>query len=93
VATTVAPIAEICASAKQASRTLATLGADVKDAALEAVSDALLERSPEILAANARDLEAGREGRAQRGTARPALAGPGADQRDRGGHPQDRVAA
>jgi len=61
VATTVASVAEICASAKQASRTLATLGAGVKDAALEAVAGALVERTPEILAANARDLEAGRE--------------------------------
>jgi glutamate-5-semialdehyde dehydrogenase len=61
VATTVASVAETCASAKQASRTLATLGAGVKDASLEAVADALLERTPDILAANARDLEAGRE--------------------------------
>ncbi|HUY59533.1 MAG TPA: glutamate-5-semialdehyde dehydrogenase [Solirubrobacteraceae bacterium] len=61
MATTVASVAEICASAKQASRTLATLGAGVKDAALEAVAGALVERTPEILAANARDLEAGRE--------------------------------
>jgi len=61
MATTVASVAEICASAKQASRTLATLGAGVKDAALEAVADALVERAPEIVAANARDLEAGRE--------------------------------
>ena len=61
MATTVASVAEICASAKQASRTLATLGAGVKNAALEAVADALVERTPEILEANARDLEAGRE--------------------------------
>ncbi len=61
--TTVASVAEICASAKQASRTLATLGAGVKDAALEAVADALVARTPEILEANARDLEAGREAR------------------------------
>jgi glutamate-5-semialdehyde dehydrogenase len=61
MATTVASVAEICASAKQASRILATLGTDVKDAALQAVADALVERAPEILAANARDVEAGRE--------------------------------
>ena len=33
----------------------------VKDAALEAIADELIERTPEILEANARDLEAGRE--------------------------------
>jgi glutamate-5-semialdehyde dehydrogenase len=38
-----------------------TLGSDVKNGALEAIADALIERTPEILEANARDLEAGRE--------------------------------
>ncbi len=61
MATATESVAEICASAKRASRTLATLGSDVKDAALEAIADALVERTPEILEANARDLEAGRE--------------------------------
>jgi glutamate-5-semialdehyde dehydrogenase len=54
-------VAEICAAARRASRTLATLGSDVKNGALEAIADALIERTPEILEANARDLEAGRE--------------------------------
>ncbi len=54
-------VSEICASAKRAARTLATLGSGVKDAALEAIADALIERTPEIVEANARDLEAGRE--------------------------------
>ncbi|HWE59142.1 MAG TPA: glutamate-5-semialdehyde dehydrogenase [Solirubrobacteraceae bacterium] len=54
-------VAEICAAAKRASRTLAMLGSDVKNRALEAIADALIERTPEILEANARDLEAGRE--------------------------------
>ena len=54
-------VAEICAAAKRASRTLAMLGSDVKNHALEAIADALIERTPEILEANARDLEAGRE--------------------------------
>ena len=54
-------VAEICAAAKRASRTLAMLGSDVKNSALEAIADALIERTPEILEANARDLEAGRE--------------------------------
>ena len=61
MATATESVAEICAAAKRASRTLATLGSDVKNAALEAIADALIERTPEILEANARDLEAGRE--------------------------------
>jgi glutamate-5-semialdehyde dehydrogenase len=61
MATTVASVSEICAKAKQASRQLALLGADVKDAALASIADALIARTPEILEANQRDLEAGRE--------------------------------
>ena len=61
MATATESVAEICACAKRAARTLATLGSGVKDAALEAIADALIERTPEILEANARDLEAGRE--------------------------------
>src|SRR5215210_8912922 len=54
-------VSETCAAAKQAARELARLGSGVKDAALLAVADALIARAPEILEANARDLEAGRE--------------------------------
>jgi glutamate-5-semialdehyde dehydrogenase len=54
-------VAETCAAAKRASRTLAGLPSGVKDAALEAIAAALVERTPEILEANARDLDAGRE--------------------------------
>jgi glutamate-5-semialdehyde dehydrogenase len=61
MATATATVSEICAAAKRASRTLATLGSDVKNGALEAIADALIERTAEILEANARDLEAGRE--------------------------------
>ncbi len=46
--------------ARAASRVLATVGSKTKDAALEAIADALIERVPEILEANARDLETGR---------------------------------
>ncbi|MHB8656457.1 MAG: glutamate-5-semialdehyde dehydrogenase [Solirubrobacteraceae bacterium] len=60
MATTVTTVSEICAAAKQASRTLATLGSGVKGDALQAIADALLARTDEILEANARDLEAGR---------------------------------
>ena len=59
MATATESVAEICAAAKRASRVLATLGSDVKNAALEAIADALVERTAEILEANARDLEAG----------------------------------
>jgi glutamate-5-semialdehyde dehydrogenase len=54
-------VAESCALAKRASRTLATLGSGVKDAALEAIAAALIDSTEEILEANARDLDAGRD--------------------------------
>ena len=61
VATTAISVAETCAAARRASRTLATISSGVKDAALEAIAVALVERADEILEANARDLEAGQE--------------------------------
>ena len=51
-------VAEVCARAKRASRTLARVDAACKDAALHAMADALEERGGEILEANARDVEA-----------------------------------
>jgi glutamate-5-semialdehyde dehydrogenase len=54
-------IPELCAAAKRAARQLATVRTAVKDAALLAIADALIERTPEILAANELDLLAGRE--------------------------------
>ncbi|MBX5441331.1 MAG: glutamate-5-semialdehyde dehydrogenase [Solirubrobacteraceae bacterium] len=54
-------VTDICREAKRASRALAQLDTAAKDAALHAIADALVERTPEILAANARDLETGRE--------------------------------
>jgi glutamate-5-semialdehyde dehydrogenase len=54
-------VTDICRAARVASRRLATLPTNEKDAALHAIADALLARTPEILEANARDLEAGRE--------------------------------
>jgi glutamate-5-semialdehyde dehydrogenase len=60
--TTIAtPVADTCAAAKRASRTLATVDTDIKDAALYAIADALIEHTVEIVDANARDLEAGHE--------------------------------
>src|ERR1700737_3985787 len=61
MATLMGSVAETCSAAKLASRALATLGSGVKDTALLAIADALIDRTPEILEANARDLEAGRE--------------------------------
>jgi len=54
-------VAELCRAARDASRELAALPTGVKDAALGAIADALEERVDEILEANARDMEAGRE--------------------------------
>ncbi len=59
MATTSVSVADTCLAAKRASRQLATISAAVKDAALHAIADALLDASEEILAANARDLETG----------------------------------
>src|SRR5581483_5149157 len=60
MATTALSVTEICEAAKRASRVLATLDADTKNAALHAIADALIARTSEILEANAADLEAGR---------------------------------
>jgi glutamate-5-semialdehyde dehydrogenase len=61
MATTTRSVAELCAAAKAASRELARLNRATKDAALRAMADALEARAPEILEANARDMEAGEE--------------------------------
>ena len=52
-------IAETCAAARRAGRVLAALDTAGKDRALRAIADALEARIPEILEANARDMEAG----------------------------------
>ena len=54
-------VAELCLAARDASRELAALPTGVKDRALSAIADALEARVPEILEANARDMQAGRE--------------------------------
>ena len=61
MATTAQSVTEICVAAKRASRRLASLETGVKNAALDSIAGRLLERTPEILEANARDLEAGAE--------------------------------
>jgi len=52
-------ITELGRKARAASRALALCGADAKNAALQAMADALEAAGPDIQAANARDLEAG----------------------------------
>src|SRR5215212_3631221 len=54
-------VTDICLAAREASRRLAVMGSAAKDAALGRVADSLEARTPEILEANARDLDAGRE--------------------------------
>jgi glutamate-5-semialdehyde dehydrogenase len=54
-------VAELCLAARDASRALAALPTGTKDAALHAIADALLARTPEILEANERDMRAGGE--------------------------------
>src|SRR3954469_16184089 len=54
-------VADLCRTARDASRILAALDSDTKNAGLHAVADALEARTPEILEANARDMDAGRE--------------------------------
>jgi glutamate-5-semialdehyde dehydrogenase len=51
------------ARARGAAHPLAIAGADVRNAALHAMADAILRREDEILAANAVDMEHGREAR------------------------------
>ena len=61
MATTAQSVAELCAQAKVASHELGTLDTATKNAALEAMADALMQRSHEILEANAHDMDAGEE--------------------------------
>jgi glutamate-5-semialdehyde dehydrogenase len=53
--------AEVCREARLASRVLARTPTGVKDAALEAIASALEARLAEILEANERDMQGGRE--------------------------------
>ena len=54
-------MAELCRDAKRAARKLAAVDSNTKNGALLAIAAALEARVDEILEANARDLEAGRE--------------------------------
>ena len=53
-------VTDTCLAAQRAARVLAQVDSATKGRALEAIAVALVERTPEILEANARDLEAGR---------------------------------
>jgi glutamate-5-semialdehyde dehydrogenase len=61
MATTATSVAELCLRARDAARVLAATDTATKDRALEAIAAALEARTAEILEANARDLEMGRE--------------------------------
>jgi glutamate-5-semialdehyde dehydrogenase len=52
---------DICRSARRAARALAQIDTARKDAALSGIAQALIERTEEVLAANALDMESGRE--------------------------------
>ncbi|HEY1539882.1 MAG TPA: glutamate-5-semialdehyde dehydrogenase [Solirubrobacteraceae bacterium] len=60
MATATRSVSEVCLHARAASRALATLDTDTKNAALRAIADALLARTDEIVEANARDMQEGR---------------------------------
>ena len=61
VETTAPSVSDLCRAAKTAARSLATTDSATSDGALLAMAAALEARTDEILEANARDLEAGRE--------------------------------
>src|SRR3954449_597127 len=61
MATTATSVAELCLRARDAARLLAATDTATKDRALHAIADALEARAPQILDANGRDLDAGRE--------------------------------
>ncbi len=61
MATTVAPVADTCSQAREASRWLASIDTATKNTALMAIATALQSRVDEILQANERDMQSGRE--------------------------------
>ncbi len=54
-------VTDVCAGARGAARAVATSTAEVRNGAVTAMADLLEQRADEILGANGRDLEAGRE--------------------------------
>jgi glutamate-5-semialdehyde dehydrogenase len=61
MATAISSVTDICGAARRAARELAQIDTARKNAALAGIALALVERTEEILAANALDMEFGRE--------------------------------
>ena len=61
MATTTQSVSDVCLAARAAARTLAATDSATRERALHAIADALVARTDEIIEANARDMEAGRE--------------------------------
>jgi glutamate-5-semialdehyde dehydrogenase len=61
MATIAQSVADLCLTARDAARELATTSSVTRERALEAIADALVARTDEILEANGRDMDAGRE--------------------------------
>ncbi len=61
MATTASRVTDVCLAAQRAARVLARTDTHTKNAALHAIADALIARTHEVLQANARDMDAGRE--------------------------------
>ncbi|MEX2196280.1 MAG: glutamate-5-semialdehyde dehydrogenase [Thermoleophilaceae bacterium] len=61
MATATASVTEVCADARAAARALASSSTQARDAALQAMADGLEARAAEILEANERDMQAGRD--------------------------------
>src|SRR3954468_15375799 len=61
MAITTRSVTDVCVAARAAARQLAALDSATRDVALHAIADALESRTDEIVEANARDMEAGRE--------------------------------
>ncbi|MGI8730427.1 MAG: glutamate-5-semialdehyde dehydrogenase [Solirubrobacteraceae bacterium] len=60
MATIARSVSDICLAARDASRALATLDSDTRNAALHAIADALIARADEVVEANERDMREGR---------------------------------
>jgi glutamate-5-semialdehyde dehydrogenase len=61
IAVATSSVEDVCRSARRAARELAQIDTARKDAALAGIARALIERTEEILAANALDMQSGRE--------------------------------
>ena len=61
MATTAQSVADLCLAARDAARALGATPSVTRERSLEAIADALVARTDEILEANARDMDAGRE--------------------------------